>query len=68
MNNLKQIIREELTRQDVNSVINNKLDSYIKKSDFEKEVKRIVSDVMEKFFRMMYNKRGFWKNEVRNGQ
>ena len=40
---------------------------YLRKSELEKDVKKIVSDVMEKFFKMMYNKRGFWKNEVSNG-
>ena len=58
--NIKNIIKEELTKQDVNSIINDKLSVYIKKYEMTKEVKKIVSDVMEEFFKMMYNKRGFW--------
>ena len=62
--NIKNIIKEELTKQDVNSMINDKLSIYIKKYEMTKEVKKIVSDVMEEFFKMMYNKRGFWKNNL----
>ena len=62
--NIKNIIKEELTKQDVNSIINDKLSVYIKKYEMTKEVKKIVSDVMEEFFKMMYNKRGFWKNNL----
>ena len=62
--NIKNIIKEELTKQDVNSMINDKLIVYIKKYEMTKEVKKIVSDVMEEFFKMMYNKRGFWKNNL----
>lgn len=64
---LRNIIKEELTKQDVNSIISDKLNAYLRKSELEKDVKKIISDVMEKFFKMMYNKRGFWKNEVSNG-
>ena len=62
--NIKNIIKEELTKQDVNSMINDKLSVYIKKYEMTKEVKKIVSDVMEEFVKMMYNKRGFWKNNL----
>ena len=62
--NIKNIIKEELTKQDVNSMINDKLSVYIKKYEMTKEVKKIISDVMEEFFKMMYNKRGFWKNNL----
>ena len=62
--NIKNIIKEELTKQDVNSMINDKLSVYIKKYEMTKEVKKIISDVMEEFFKMMYNKRGFWNNNL----
>ena len=62
--NIKNIIKEELTKQDVNSMINDKLSVYIKKYEMTKEVKKIVSDVMEEFFKMMYNKQAFWKNNL----
>ena len=66
-NELRKIIKEELTKSDVSSMISDRLNSYLRKSELEKDVKKIVANVMEKFYRMMYNKRGFWKNEVSNG-
>lgn len=62
--NLQKIIKEEITKQDINSMISDKLNSYIRRNEIEKEVKKIVSNVMEDFFKMMYNKRGFWKNNL----
>ena len=59
-------IYEELTNSEVRNIINSKLDDFIKEKDFEKRVREISSDALEKFFKMMYNKRGFWKNEIKN--
>lgn len=59
-------INEELTNSEVRNIINSKLDDFIKEKDFEKRVREISSDALEKFFKMMYNKRGFWKNEIKN--
>lgn len=61
-----RIVNEELTCSDVRSMIDSKMDGYIKEKNFEKRVREITSDAMEKFFRMMYNKRNFWKSEVKN--
>ena len=61
MDRITQILREELTKYEVNNMISDKL----KEKEFENKVKDIVTDVMEKFFRMMYNKRGFWKGDIK---
>ena len=63
---LKPMINEELTNSEVRNIINSKLDDFIKEKEFEKRVREISSDALEKFFKMMYNKRGFWKNEIKN--
>ena len=60
------MINEELTNSEVRNIINSKLDDFIKEKEFEKRVREISSDALEKFFKMMYNKRGFWKNEIKN--
>ena len=59
-------INEELTNSEVRNIINSKLDDFIKEKDFEKRVREISSDALERFFKLMYNKRGFWKNEIKN--
>lgn len=66
-NILEKMIYEEISKSDVSNIINSRLNSYVKDSELEKKVKVIVTDVMEKFFKMMFNKRGFWKGEMRNG-
>ena len=59
-------INEELTNSEVRNIINSKLDDFIKENDFEKRVREISSDDLERFFKLMYNKRGFWKSEIKN--
>lgn len=59
-------INEELTKAEIRSMIDSKVADYMKEKDFEKRVREITTDAMERFFRMMYNKRGFWKGELRN--
>ena len=61
---VKQLVIEELSKPEVISIINDKLSSYIRKSEIEKKIKDITKDVIEDFFKMMYNKRGFWKNNL----
>lgn len=61
MDRLRQILREELSKYEVNNMISDKF----KEKEFENKVKDIVTDIMEKFFRMMYNKRGFWKSDIK---
>lgn len=59
-------INEEITKAEIRNMIDSKVADYMKEKDFEKRVREITTDAMEKFFRMMYNKRGFWKGELKN--
>ena len=59
-------MNEEITRAEIRSMIDSKVNDYLKEKEFEKRVREITTDAMEKFFRMMYNKRGFWKGELKN--
>ena len=66
-NRLKQIINEELNTIEVRSMINSKLEDYLKERTFKKAVREIVVDVIEEYFREMWRKSGFWKNPLKNG-
>lgn len=66
-NRLQQIIREELSRQEVKSMIDSKLDEYLKEREFKKKVRSIAVDVLEDLFKEMWRKNGFWKNSLKNG-
>lgn len=59
-------LTEEITKNEIRSMIDSKVSEYIKEKEFEKRIREITTDAMEKFFRMMYNKRGFWKGELKN--
>ena len=63
---MRRHINEELTKAEVRNMIDLKVSDYLKDKDFERRVREITTDAMEKFFRMMYNKRGFWKGELKN--
>lgn len=67
-NEIKQLVEAELSRSDVRSVVKSELSDYVNSREFEKAVRKITADVFEKFFRMMYAKRGVWKSDVQNGQ
>lgn len=63
---MRRRINEELTKSEVRSIIDSKVSDSLRDKDFEKRVKEITADALERFFRMMYNKRGFWKGEWKN--
>lgn len=67
MNRQRMILNEEITKSDVESIVRDKLSSYLKRREAETLIKDIVADCVERFFKMMYNKRGFWKNDIKNG-
>lgn len=62
---LKKIV-EDMTRSEVRSIINSRMEDYIKEKEFEKRVSEIASDAFERFFKLMYNRRNFWKGEIKN--
>ena len=64
----RRTINEEITKAEVRSMITSAISDALKEKDFEKRVREVTSDAMEKFFRMMYNKRNFWKGELKNVQ
>lgn len=64
---LRQIILEELSRQDVRAMIDSKIESYHKEKEFKKIVRGIAADVIEDLFKEMWRKNGFWKNSLKNG-
>jgi hypothetical protein len=62
----KNQLNEEITKAEIRSMINSAITDALKERDFERRVRELTSDAMEKFFRMMYNKRNFWKGELKN--
>jgi len=64
--NIRKMVLEELSKSEVRSLINSKLESFVKEREFKKAVREITADVIEEFFREMWRKNGFWKNQIKN--
>jgi hypothetical protein len=54
-------INEEISRGDVSSMIDDLLTS----KEFKEKVSKIIADNLEKLFYAFYNKRSFWKNDIK---
>lgn len=63
---LKRIINEELSKSDVQSMINSKLDSFLRERELKKTIREVAVDVLDDFFKELWHKRGFWCNPLKN--
>jgi hypothetical protein len=59
-------INEDITSNEVRSIVNNKLDSFLKERDFEKRVNELTVKVLEKFIAQLFNKRIMWTSNLKN--
>lgn len=64
---IRSLVNEELTKSEVNSLINNKVDSILQSNEFKRKVKAITADVLEDLYRTMYQKKAFWQSSVKQG-
>jgi uncharacterized membrane protein YheB (UPF0754 family) len=65
-NEIRRMLQEELTKQEVRSMIDDKLSEYLKDRELKKQIRNIAVDVIDDFFREMWRKNGFWKNPLKN--
>ena len=63
---IREAVNEELSRSDVRSMIDSRIEDYIKEKEFKKAVKELAADALEVFFREMWTKRSVWKGAVKN--
>ena len=61
---LKHIISEELTKTEVNNMIQAKLATHLKSNDFKKKVKEISAAVLSDVFKILWQRNNLWKNSV----
>lgn len=65
-NEIREILKEELSKQEVRAMIDDKLSSYTRDRELKKQIRNIAVDVIDDFFHEMWRKNGFWKNAVKN--
>lgn len=61
---IQSLIEEELSKTEVKQMIDDKIDSLLKKREFEKRIREIVGEVLINLFRYMYNQQGFFKSGI----
>ena len=63
-NRIKEIINEEISKTEVESIVSNRISSSYNSRDFKKAVKDITADVIEDLFRTLWNRSSTWKGGV----
>ena len=61
--NIYRIINEEMTKSEITSLINSKIDSNMSSKDFEKKVKEITS--ISELFKILWQRDSFWKGNIK---
>ena len=61
-----RLINEELSKSEVASLLQSKIDSNMSSKDFEKKVKEISASVLDELFKILWQRNSFWKNSVKN--
>lgn len=63
---MRGCINEDMTSGEVRSIVNGKLDDFLKERDFEKRVNELSAKVLEKFIAQLFNKRLMWTSNLKN--
>jgi hypothetical protein len=63
-NRIREIINEEISKTEVESIVSNRLSSSYNSRDFKKAVKDITADVIEDLFRTLWNRSSTWRGGV----
>jgi hypothetical protein len=61
---ISQIINEEISKTEVESIVSNRLSSAYDSRDFKKAVKEITADVIEDLFKTLWNRSSSWKGGI----
>ena len=62
---ISEIIKEEINKRDVESIVSNRLSSAYDSNDFKKAVRKITADAIEDLFRTLWNRSSTWKGGVK---
>ena len=58
-------INENITKTDVNSIIQSKIEDFVKSKDLEKRVRELTSDVISEFLKALWQRDNMWKSSIR---
>ena len=60
-----KIINEEMSKNEISSLIASKIDSNLSSKDFEKKVREITSSVISELFKILWQRDSLWKNSIK---
>jgi hypothetical protein len=63
-NRIREIINEEISNTEVESIVSNRLSSAYNSRDFKKAVKEVTAEVIEDLFRTLWNRSSAWKGGI----
>ena len=66
MLNKRGYINEDVTSNEVRSIVNSKLNDFLKERDFEKRVNELSTKILEKFIAQLFNKRLMRTSNLKN--
>ena len=61
---ISQIINEEISKTEVESIVSNRISSAYDSRDFKKAVKEISAEVIEDLFKTLWNRSNSWKGGI----
>ena len=61
---IREIINEEISKTEVESIVSNRISSAYNSRDFKKAVKEVTADVIEDLFRTLWNRSSTWKRGI----
>lgn len=64
MNKKRDILIEEITRAEINSMIKNQIETKTSSSELKKYIKKVCAECLSDFTKSLWNKRSFWESEV----
>lgn len=60
-----RIINEEMSKNEISSLISSKIDSNMSSKEFEKKVREITSSVVSELFKILWQRDSLWKNSIK---
>lgn len=62
---VRRMVNEELSKSEVRSLINSRIEDYMDGRDFKKKVSSIAADVIDELLTNFWQRKGFWKSMLK---
>ena len=63
-NRIREIINEEISKTEVESIVSNRISSVYDSNEFKKAVRKVAADVIEDLYKTLWNRSSAWKGGI----